>query len=140
MPSPPTQSERVLEFTTYGRPIPKGSTTSFTNQMGRVVTHAANPNLPEWDTVIRIEAGDAMSGPLWEGPVEIDALFTFVRPRTSKRAQPTVKPDIDKLCRALCDAMADRVYRNDTQVVGIRAYKAYGERPGVWVRVREVES
>ena len=75
----------------------------------------------------------------YEGAIEIRASFYMPRPKSVKRAEPTVKPDLDKLQRALLDALTSIVYRDDAQVVEIRASKHYvnAEVPqpcvGVWV-------
>jgi Holliday junction resolvase RusA-like endonuclease len=64
--------------------------------------------------------------------------FGMPRPKTVKRELPTVKPDLDKLTRALLDALTGRVWKDDAQVVRLVVDKAYSERPGVEIRVGRI--
>jgi Holliday junction resolvase RusA-like endonuclease len=53
---------------------------------------------------------------------------------------PATKPDLDKLCRAVLDALTDAgVWRDDSQVVMLSAGKMYGrddsDRPGCEIEV-----
>ncbi|HEY2936934.1 MAG TPA: RusA family crossover junction endodeoxyribonuclease [Gaiellaceae bacterium] len=71
-------------------------------------------------------------------PIELDCFFFFVRPgghfkkdgtlRASARRLPTVKPDADKLVRAVLDALTGVLYVDDAQVVWLTVRKAYGSR------------
>ena len=58
-----------------------------------------------------------------------------------KRPLPHVKPDLDKLIRAMNDSLTDaRVWGDDGQVTTISARKIYGPTPGAQVSVyREKE-
>lgn len=93
-----------------------------------------------------------MSGyPPWAGPVSLRACFVFPRPkhhlRTGKRegevkenapGWKTSAPDLDKLVRALGDALTGIVYRDDAQIVDLGVTKIYGQNPGVTVRLKAV--
>ena len=69
-----------------------------------------------------------------EGPVAIELDFFLLKPRTIKRDYPTVPPDLDKLIRAVLDALTGIVYRDDSQVISIVASKSYGD-PGVNISI-----
>ena len=59
-------------------------------------------------------------------PVSVRITFLMPRPKTVKRHMPTVPPDIDKLCRAVLDALTDAgVWVDDSQVVDLGATKIY---------------
>ena len=59
-------------------------------------------------------------------PVSVRITFLMPRPKTVKRHMPTVPPDIDKLCRAVLDALTDvGVWVDDSQVVNLEATKIY---------------
>ena len=138
----------------YGVPVPQGSARAFTHG-SRVVVTSDNKNLKKWRTycafVLRTEI--AAHGK-YEGPVEVDLRFYFDRPKSHlngsgslrKGYSPshTVKPDLDKLVRALLDAGTDAgVWHDDAQVVRLTASKRYvgtdGDKnlSGVFVRVRK---
>jgi crossover junction endodeoxyribonuclease RusA len=123
-----------FRFEAKGSPQPKGSTRSFVIN-GRVVTTSDNPALHTWQKVIRFCAQDWKSGLLPAStPVSIDIIFTLQRPPSvsaGRRPLPIVKPDCDKLARAVLDALSGIVYRDDAQVVDIHARKRYGDTPGI---------
>lgn len=59
-------------------------------------------------------------------PVSVRITFLMPRPKTVKRHMPIVPPDIDKLCRAVLDALTDvGVWVDDSQVVDLGATKIY---------------
>lgn len=59
-------------------------------------------------------------------PVSVRITFFIPHPKTVKRHMPTVPPDIDKLCRAVLDALTDAgVWADDSQVVDLGATKVY---------------
>jgi Holliday junction resolvase RusA-like endonuclease len=61
------------------------------------------------------------------GPLAIEATFAFVRPKSApkRRTMPEVKPDVDNLVKLLLDALNGVVWRDDAQVVEMRARKIY---------------
>ncbi|WP_235211089.1 RusA family crossover junction endodeoxyribonuclease [Nocardia brasiliensis] len=79
--------------------------------------------------------------PVLTGPVSV--ALEFVRPRpvsTPKRRTPPAvkKPDLDKLTRAILDALTGIAFGDDAQVTEILARKRLaeiGETPGVWIAV-----
>lgn len=130
-----------IRFFVPGIPAPQGSKKYVGN--GRMIesSKAVRP----WRDTITYHAQQAAEDPAWGGPYLANAVqMTFVLPRpksvtVKSRPLPTVKPDIDKLVRAVLDALtASRIYHDDASVVEIRAEKKYeqdGWSPGVWVRV-----
>lgn len=83
-----------------------------------------------------------MSGrQLLDGPIALTALFVLARPsghwgsgarsgvlRPSAPVMPAVRPDIDKLARAILDGLTGTVWRDDSQVVALSSVaKVYGE-------------
>lgn len=71
-------------------------------------------------------------------PVRVELTFIFERPKTVKREWPSVKPDIDKLCRSVLDSATGHLFKDDSQVVILNARKDYGEKAGVLVRCYEI--
>lgn len=128
--------ELLLSFTVEGVPVPQGSKTVFN---GRAVDANAKKLRP-WRRQVVAAARAAMvaagiSEP-FEGPLVLAHEFVFVRPKSVKRAHPSVKPDGDKLLRALCDALTDAgVWRDDAQMVRWPGGKVYGPTPGARVSV-----
>lgn len=59
-------------------------------------------------------------------PVSVRIYFLMPRPKTVTRDMPTVPPDLDKLCRAVMDALTDAgLWHDDSQVIDLGATKIY---------------
>jgi Holliday junction resolvase RusA-like endonuclease len=99
---------------------------------GRVI-HSQGSALAVWRSTIGL-AAKQQHAKLIEGPVGIKLDFYMLKPRTVKRDMPTVPPDLDKLIRAVLDALTGIVYLDDAQVVEIQATKSYGE-PGLDLQI-----
>jgi crossover junction endodeoxyribonuclease RusA len=114
----------VILFRVDGVPVPQGSMRVFNGH----VVHNKGAELAVWRSAIAIEARRAGCTPE-PGAVKLDLLFVMPKPRTVKRTQPTVAPDLDKLIRAALDAMTAIAYVDDGQVTEIIAQKVYGPQP-----------
>lgn len=67
-----------------------------------------------------------------EAPLSIHITFALVRPKSSQRAYPSVKPDLDNYVKCL-DALNGLVWKDDAQIVEIHALKVYAETPGLMI-------
>ena len=126
-----------MTFTVLGAPATKGSVVSFIGATGRVVTKADNQGLASWTQAVGWAARAAgMRCAPRETAIRIVATFQFVRPASRKRrVAPTVKPDLDKLTRALLDALTGVGYVDDAQVVELEIAKVYGADARTTVQV-----
>lgn len=141
----------VASFFVSGVPRPKGSTRSFRhNRTGKIITWADNAErLRPWQRAIAVAARAAGLKPA-SGSVDLVVRFYLPRPkrhygarglRPSAPDAHTQKPDLDKLLRAVLDALTGVAYRDDGQVLLIEAMKlwadeeAEGRGPGVLIRV-----
>ena len=135
-------SAREVQFQVAGIPAPQGSHRAFTPPGARfpVVTDD-NPNTKPWRAVVAYAAMQVRPQPLFAGAVTLTVRFYLPRPKSlPKRVQyPTKRPDIDKLQRALFDALKGIIWNDDAQVTMVMATKHYGD-PGASVVVREVGS
>ncbi len=129
----------MIEFTVYGVPIPQGSTKAFIPKGWKrpIVTHDSAKTKP-WRQAIVDATLERMAGraPL-EGPVELRVTFYLPRPKSAPKrvTEPAKQPDLDKLVRAVGDALtAAGVWRDDGQVVSTLARKLYA---GGWRDKRE---
>jgi crossover junction endodeoxyribonuclease RusA len=77
------------------------------------------------------------------GPVAVELEFVMPRPSATpkRRTPPAVKkPDVDKLIRAVFDALTKVVWTDDSVVTAVSASKRLAElteQPGCWIRVGE---
>jgi Holliday junction resolvase RusA-like endonuclease len=131
----------TLQFAVEGLPQPQGSITVYNGH-----PTSANKHLKPWRAAVVAKAWDAVANSGWpttEGPVEVSLAFVLPRGKTVRREFPTVRPDIDKLARALLDAMTTAaVYRDDSQVIGLFVTKHYAQESqpcGVEVAVETLE-
>lgn len=122
----------TVKFTVLGRPQPQGSVRAFMVK-GKPRLTSDNPKMKPWRQDAGWLAAQAGQRAGWKmgdeqiEPVNVTARFTFARPKSaSKRREHTVKPDIDKLGRALLDAMTGILYADDSQVVSLMLSKRYG--------------
>lgn len=117
----------------HGRPIYKGTGDAkvFTGKVAQV--ESAKKTVVPWRADVRAACVNEEGQPRtrFDGPVRV--LLEFVMPRplsTPKRSTPPAvkKPDIDKLQRAVLDAVSSAgVWRDDSQVVDIHATKRLAE-------------
>jgi crossover junction endodeoxyribonuclease RusA len=122
-----------LELTVMGDPKPQGSKRGFVTKTGKValVEMAGNP-LKLWRESIALIAQAEAKKQNWEvtdQPVSMEVIFYMKKPQKPKFTLPAVRPDIDKLLRALLDGLtqAKTVYFDDSQVCILQASKTYGE-------------
>jgi len=57
----------------------------------------------------------------------------------SKKILPTKKPDIDNIIKGVADALNKVVYVDDTQIVALKAYKFYSDRPRIEIFIRRLD-
>ncbi len=123
----------VLRVFVAGVPVPQGSKII---ARGRLINDN-DRELKAWRKTIRTAVEVLHHGERLEDvAVVVDADFRFQRPASVRRPLPAVRPDVDKLLRAVLDALTEaRVFKDDGQVVTATASKVYAQRPGVLIRV-----
>src|SRR5579884_2129346 len=117
---------QTICFEVPGEPVPQGSGRPIRAGNGRTYVIADSGRLRPWREAV-----------------------TFIRPRwhygrrglrPSAPLGHAVRPDLDKLARAVLDALVGAgVIRDDAQVAELHATKGYGERPGLAVALRSLE-
>lgn len=136
----PTIASR-FELFVPGRPVPQGSKTAFVSKStGRPIVVDKDVRLPQWRQKITSYAlGKRNGGPTLAGPVGIKVIFVLDRPKShygtgrnanivSKSAptHPATMPDLDKLLRAVFDALTDaQIVLDDGQFVWVQTAKRY---------------
>lgn len=141
----------MIEFTVMGTPAPQGS--KVRNRFGGM--REDNPNTKPWRAAVADMAASTFDlsdhDDLLVGPVEATAVFVFPRPKSHYRtgrnahllrdAAPDYcagKPDLDKLARAVGDALTGIVVRDDAQIVRWTLAKVYGAPTRAEIRVEEM--
>lgn len=129
----------ALEFVVPGVPIPQGSKNPWGGE--------ANPHVKSWRETVAY-AARKNDTTIIDGPVVVSATFVFPRPkkhfRTGKLSHElrtdaprwhANTPDLDKLQRAVGDAMKGVLLRDDSQIVFWKARKRYGSWARAEIRV-----
>jgi Holliday junction resolvase RusA-like endonuclease len=127
---------QLLHWFVEGTPVPQGSKTAMVVN-GRAVMFEANKKHKAWRDHVKATVG-SLEIPSTQ-PVRVELQFWFERPKTVKREHMSVKPDIDKLSRSVLDAITGGILKDDSQVVILNARKEYGDKPGVLIRVMEID-
>lgn len=131
-----------LTFVVEGRPVPQGSmTASYNRKLGVAhVHHVQGTALAMWRASIR-EAAKQAGATLSPQPLVVRVTFGMPRPKSHMQwragkyvpkmqhyyDRPSSAPDLDKLVRAVLDALTGLCYPDDSQVVVIHAEKVYGD-------------
>lgn len=133
-------------FVVHGEPIPQGSAKAYV-QGGRAVITSDNMRLRPWRTRVAEEARKALTEPHsafdgTSGPISVVVNFRIPRGKSVKREHPTTRPDLDKLVRAVFDALTEAgVVGDDSQITTLAAIKVYADiaQPGVTITVTSLE-
>lgn len=126
----------MLRFTVYGVAQQKGSVRAFMRPgMQFPIVTDSNRSAKSWQQLVAQGANEALGllpaseRAVLTGPVRISVAFFLPRPKKySKRGvyvEHLTKPDVDKLLRAILDALKGTVWQDDRQVVVVEAVKRY---------------
>lgn len=118
-------SRFALTLTVPGAPAPQGSK----KHVGRGILIESSKAVGPWRERIAWVARDAMTQTRARtaiGAVTLAVEFVMPRPKSTPRATPPAvkRPDVDKLARAVLDALVlGGVMHDDSQVIDLRATK-----------------
>lgn len=132
-----------MKFHVSGLPVPQGSKKAIPHKStGRIILiDQSGKRLKEWRNAVAAEAARHSEDYLYEGAVSVEVTFRMKlakKPPPAHSEYPIMRPDIDKLTRAILDSLTSTVFVDDSQVCRLTAHKRYaldGEQPGVDVEV-----
>lgn len=135
----------MIEFFVPGIPQPQGSKRGFVSANGKVSMVESAAGVKPWRSDVKVFAAEEMKGrTLFTGPVRMRCDFVMKRPASTPKRPPTPpatkKPDLDKLLRAIGDALKGTVYAEDSlivELIGTKRIAEEGEQPGVTIKVNE---
>ncbi len=128
-------------FFVPGIPHPKGS--PHIVRMGKVNALSVKTKRGEpWEQAVIVAARRHDWSTLGNAAVKVALMFFMPRPKRCTRARPSVRPDLDKLVRAVLDALQRAgVYEDDARVCRVDASKHYATAdlcPGVEIEVDSI--
>lgn len=127
-------SNVVFSIFVPGVPAPKGSGSRVTPPGGRAVyieagTTRSRRAKKTWASAIADTARATYHGPPLSCAIEIDVSYIFLRPKSRRRLAETyhtIKPDLDKLHRAIFDPLTRaKVIKDDCVIASDRGEKIY---------------
>lgn len=121
----------MKSFFVEGHPVAQGRISHFQNRG----YYTNDKELKPWRELIGWKARQAQIPFIADGPISIELDFIFVRPASSKREFPSIRPDIDKLERSVLDALTGILYKDDGQVCKVSKTKIYGLTEGVRIAI-----
>ena len=93
--------------------------------------------LKAWRRAVSLEADRGVE---FDAPVVVTLGFVLIPPKRPRWLVPAVKPDVDKLVRAVFDGLVDGgLLYDDSRVVELHVTKRYanpGDMPGVGINVK----
>lgn len=135
----------MIEIFVPGDPVAQGSMKHVGH--GRII-HSNDKALRAWrERIAHVARSEGVT--MQESPngFRVNLVFILRRPKSvsvKKRPYPTKKPDVDKLTRAVLDALTGVVWGDDAEVVRVHAEKVYDDchddEPGVWISIACVKN
>lgn len=140
--------KRLIEFVVPSIPIAQSRARATSIGGHARVYEPKDSPVSAFKACVRLAASGAFQGAPLQGPLRVDCLFVFPRPKAmiwKSRDMPRVrhikKPDNDNLLKSVCDALNGLVWQDDCQACEMVATKwiASGdEQPHVLIRVTEL--
>ena len=127
-------------FSVHGRAVPQGQLKIVARGGGHPFLAEGNKEVRPWRALVADAARQA--GVLLQSPVRLEVSVYMARPKShygsgrnvdalkpSSPRSPTVKPDVDKLARAIMDALTGVAYVDDSHVTRLLVLKRYCRAP-----------
>lgn len=125
----------------HGDPAPQGSKNAY-RRGSKILLVEANKALKPWREAVTLHARRYTGAHTGAKPLRVGYVFYLPRPKSVRRHRPHVKPDLDKLIRAVNDGIsAAGVWDDDSRPVTITATKHYADGdnpPGCLIRIEEI--
>ena len=138
---------RVLTVWVSGDPVPQGALVPFrfrrNGKDGIRLVNRGGKRLKQWRDQVASVIADKMTVRgekcAADRPFECEIEFWIRPPKRRTRRTPHVRPDIDKLTRAVLDSVTQSgLWKDDSQCCYLRASKQYAHpdmKPGVFIKL-----
>ena len=130
----------MVSYFVAGPPVPQGSKKAMIHPHTRraMLIDDNADELKPWRARVKYETIVAWRGRRQiKGPVKIELEFRMLRQKSVTREYPDVRPDIDKLMRAIFDGITEAgAWEDDSRVCKTSATKIYcTSQPGVAITI-----
>lgn len=88
--------------------------------------------------------------PRLEGYIKMNIIAYYAIPKSTSKVKakkmidkeilPSVKPDVDNICKIICDSLNQLAYHDDNQIVNLSVSKFYSTEPRVVVQMEEIKA
>jgi Holliday junction resolvase RusA-like endonuclease len=119
------EGETMINFFVPGDPVAQGRPRAF--RVGNSIGMFDPKKSKEWKKTVAQVAG-LQRNRFQEGLLEMRLAFFLVPPKTMKRPDlmfHSKRPDLDNLCKAICDALNGICFKDDSQICKLTAVKSY---------------
>lgn len=129
----------MIAFRVPGLPIAQGSKSYKGHRNGKPILAESAKGLDKWRRDVELLAQRAVgyTRPCIDQPVTVLVEFTFKTPKArAGQIRHATMPDVDKLARAVLDALKTaQVIIDDSRVSDLVATKRYGPEPGAYIAI-----
>jgi crossover junction endodeoxyribonuclease RusA len=129
----------------FGVPLPQGNKTVYNGHVVEGKTPDAREAFKSWRGAVADKARSAaeVHGTFPDGPLHLSLTFWMPKPASAKKGERWhwKRPDIDKLERAVLDALTQSgLIRDDSRVCSVAKSKLYAidRAPGVLISIAEL--
>jgi crossover junction endodeoxyribonuclease RusA len=134
------EAVRSLRIVAHGAPATQGSKKAFLRGK-KIVMVEMDEKLPGWRATVE-SAARLAAGPKWDtidSAVSISGEIRLLKPQTTKYpASPAGTPDLDKLQRAIGDALTKAaVIKDDARITHWNIRKTWADLPGMDITITE---
>lgn len=125
------------------RPVPKARPRAGRTRDGRIIVYTPKTTVLAEKQIELCSREHAPADPLTK-PVAVEIRFSYAMPKSRKELIPgdfvNQRPDVDNLIKTVLDALTQggRFWKDDSQVVIVRAEKVYAYFDSVRIRIVEL--
>jgi len=122
-----------------GKAAPQGSKKAFVINNRAVLVDASGGN-KAWRKHVTETVKAHEQYIRYKGAVNVTLAFYMEKAKSNKTSFMMQKPDVDKLCRSVLDALSDsEIIEDDSRVVSLTAYKKWADdgQPGVLITISQ---
>jgi Holliday junction resolvase RusA-like endonuclease len=121
-----------------GKPTPQGSKKGFVIN-GRAILVDASEGNKAWRKKVTDTVKAHEQYIRYKGAVNVSLVFYMEQAKSNKTRFMMQKPDVDKLCRSILDALSDsEIIEDDSRVVTLTAQKKWADQqPGVLITISQ---